>query len=229
MECKPNNLFETHQKYLEVPHTSYLQTCHRCTGLGFVMCGRCYGRGRVRCSFCHGSGHRTVHRDGQSHRECCHTCHGSGRRRCMRCGGDGRVVCPTCEGCRTLRHYILLTVSYVNNLSDYILEHTDMPDELIRNVSGQVVFQQALPFVWPISQFPVQEVNENSIRIVEHHRSAWPNAMLLHQRQTLRSVPVTEAHYDWKDVSTRFWVYGFEHEVHAPDYPHQCCWGCNVL
>ncbi|XP_022088517.1 protein SSUH2 homolog isoform X2 [Acanthaster planci] len=227
--CKPDQLFFTHKKNLEVPHTSIIKICHRCCGCGFVMCGRCRGRGRVRCSSCHGSGRRTVHRDGKSQRVSCTWCHGSGRRRCTRCGGDGRVTCPTCTGYRQLRHFILLTVSYVNNLEDYILERSDMPDELIRNVSGQTVFQQTLPFVWPISQYPVQEVNQNSIRLVDKHRSAWPNALTLQQRQTLRSVPVTEAHYDWKDISTRFWVYGFEHEVHAPDYPHQCCWGCSIL
>ncbi|XP_033624380.1 protein SSUH2 homolog isoform X2 [Asterias rubens] len=229
MHCMPNTMFDTHEKQLEVPHTSYLKTCHRCAGAGFVQCGRCHGRGRVRCSSCSGSGRRTVHRNGKSRRVSCSWCHGSGRRRCTRCGGDGRVTCPTCSGFRTLRHFILLSVKYVNNFSDYILERSDMPDELIRDVSGQVVFEQTLPFVWPISQYPVTEVNENSVRLVSEHRTAWPYAKTLHQRQTLRSVPVTEAHYDWKDVSTRFWVYGFEHKVHAPDYPHQCCWGCNVL
>ncbi|XP_038058274.1 protein SSUH2 homolog isoform X2 [Patiria miniata] len=227
--CKPDQPFVTHIKNLEVPHTSFVQQCHRCHGCGFVMCGRCYGRGRVRCSSCSGSGHRTEYRDGHSHHVSCTWCHGSGRRRCNRCRGDGRVVCPTCSGYRQLRHFIMLTVSYTNNLEDYILERSDMPDELIRSVSGQTIFQQTLPHVWPISQYPVQEVNQNSIRIVEKHRTAWPHAMTLQQRQTLRSVPVTEAHYEWKNVNTRFWVYGFEHEVHAPDYPHQCCWGCTVL
>ena len=35
---------------------------------------------QVRCTWCHGSGHRTEHRDGQSHRVRCTWCHGSGRR-----------------------------------------------------------------------------------------------------------------------------------------------------
>ncbi|XP_033624546.1 protein SSUH2 homolog [Asterias rubens] len=229
MLSEPNELFKTHKKHQEVPHTSFLKGCHRCNSCGFVRCARCSGRGTVRCGRCHGSGSVTVHRNGESHRQSCGSCGGRGRRRCIRCGGDGRVTCPVCEGFCTLRHYILMTASYVNNVSDYILEGTDMPDELIRDVSGKVIFEQALPWVWPISQFPVQEINTNSIRIVDSHRTAWPQARTLKQRQTLRSVPVTEAHYTWKDVSTRFWVYGFEHEVHAPDYPHQCCWGCSVL
>ncbi|XP_038058586.1 protein SSUH2 homolog [Patiria miniata] len=229
MACKPDQQFLTHKKNLEVPHTSVVKQCQQCNGCGLVTCGGCAGLGRVSCSSCFGSGTRTEYRGGERYTVTCTWCYGSGRETCNRCMGDGRVECPSCEGHKQLRHFIMLTVSYTNNLEDYILERSDMPDELIRNVSGQTIFQQTLPHVWPISQYPIQEVNENSIRLVEKHRTAWPHAMTLQQRQTLRSVPVTEAHYDWKNISTRFWVYGFEHEVHAPDYPHQCCWGCNVL
>ena len=49
------------------------------------------------------------------------------------------------------------------------------------------------------------------------------------QRQALRSVPVSQVKYDWKDVSARFWVYGLDHKVHAPNYPQQCCCGCTIL
>ena len=35
----------------------------------------------------------------------------------------------------------------INHVTDYILETTDMPDELIRDVSGQVLFEQTLPYV----------------------------------------------------------------------------------
>jgi hypothetical protein len=49
------------------------------------------------------------------------------------------------------------------------------------------------------------------------------------QRQTLRGVPVTEVKYKWDDVTTRYWVYGNERKVYAPDYPHQCCCGCEIL
>ncbi|XP_022088518.1 protein SSUH2 homolog [Acanthaster planci] len=227
--CQPDEMFSTHKKKLEVPHTSVVTVCHYCVGRGVVTCSICHGQGRDRCTFCHGSGHQTVYRDGESHSDNCTVCSGSGTRSCSRCWGSGTVRCPTCTGYRQLRHFILLTISYVNNLEDYILEHTDMPDELIRKVSGQIVFQQTLPYVWPISQYPVQEINQNSACLVERHRSAWPNARTLQQRQTLSSVPVTEAHYDWKNISTRFWVYGFEHKVHAPDYPHKCCWGCSIL
>ncbi|XP_072020919.1 LOW QUALITY PROTEIN: protein SSUH2 homolog [Amphiura filiformis] len=229
IECHTTQMYQNQTQIKEVPHTSAIQTCFKCCGRGFLRCGRCYGRGTVRCGSCGGDGRRRVRVGDHYETRSCFSCGGRGRKRCHRCGGDGRVTCHVCDGYRNLRHFIELVVKFTNHLSDYILEGTDMPDELIRDVSGQVIFEQSLPYVWPISHYPVQQINENSIRIVNAHRVAWPNERLLMQRQNLRSVPVSEVAYTWKDVNTRFWVYGFEHEVHAPDYPHQCCWGCNVL
>lgn len=140
--------------------------------------------------------------------------------------------------------------------------------------------------VFPITSYPIAEINQNSIRIVNQHKGAFPNERLLKQvsresvywllnfltshqfkkeklhfffkvfshlhvfcsfvclflylifktisnifkqRQQLRAVPVTEVHYTWDQVSTRYWIYGLERRVHAPDYPQQCCWGCTIL
>ncbi|PIK34122.1 putative omega-amidase NIT2, partial [Apostichopus japonicus] len=69
----------------------------------------------------------------------------------------------------------------INNVEDFIHEPSDLPDELIRDVSGKSVFEQTLPYVWPISQYDVPEINENSFRIVERHRNAWPQSKLLQQ------------------------------------------------
>jgi len=49
------------------------------------------------------------------------------------------------------------------------------------------------------------------------------------QRHCLRAVPVTECRYHWKDKQYKFWVYGIEKTVYAPDYPHKYCWGCVIL
>ncbi|XP_071945273.1 protein SSUH2 homolog [Antedon mediterranea] len=229
MHCQPDNLFMDHTKTMEVPHTSDVRECHNCFARGFVRCGRCHGRGRVRCSTCSGSGRTHEHRDGETVSETCHTCHGSGKNRCFRCGGDGRITCPVCEGFRQLRFFIKLFVKYTNHVDDYIYETTDLPDELIRDVQGQTLFEQTLAYVWPISQYAQPEINQNSIRIVETHRSAWPNEKQLQQRHNLRAVPVSEVHYKWNDDASRFWVYGFENTVYCPDYPQTCCWGCNII
>ncbi|KAL8611295.1 hypothetical protein ACOMHN_013726 [Nucella lapillus] len=172
-------------------------------------CHRCDSRGWLRCS----------------------NCNGRGRVKCITCGGDGRVTCHVCDGYWKLRHYIELKVKYKDHKDDYILEQTDMPDELIRDVGGKPVFEQVLPRVWPVSTYPINEVNENSKRLV-----AWPCTKRPTRprtpscRQILQAVPVMETEWDWSDMkNVKFWVYGNERKVHCPDYPHTCCWGCNIL
>lgn len=120
-------------------------------------------------------------------------------------------------------------MTYTNHESDYILEMTDMPDELVRNVSGTVIFEQTMLPVWPLTAYPVTDINMNSQRLTSSHRTAFPSEKQLNQRQTLRAVPVTEVDYDYKDLKTRYWVYGRERKVWSPDYPAQCCWGCDLL
>ena len=57
----------------------------------------------------------------------------------------------------------------------------------------------------------------------------WYRHLSFPQRQMLRAVPVSEIHYEWKDCNSRFWVYGHDKKVHAPDYPQKCCCGCVII
>jgi len=233
MQIEPDGLFQDHVKLAEVPHTSEVRPCHRCHAKGYVRCNRCHGSGRNRCNSCGGDGRvwRSDH-EGHRHQECCYSCGGDGRVRCHTCGGDGRVTCPTCRGHCQLRWFIQLTVKFMNNTSDYIHEKTDMPDELVRGVSGIKIFEQTMYQVWPISCYKIAEINSNSQAIADAHRTTFINAgqqKLLQQRHTLRGIPVTEITYTWKEIARRFWAYGHERKVHAPDYPQTCCWGCQIL
>ncbi|XP_077983902.1 protein SSUH2 homolog isoform X2 [Glandiceps talaboti] len=223
-------LFHDEVREMEVPHTAFVLPCHVCHARGFNRCHRCYGRGRVRCHSCNASGHVwKTNPEGHRYQDMCHWCHGSGRKSCITCGGDGRITCTACKGCRMIKHYIKLTIKFTNHKNDYIMEKTDMPDHLIRTVSGQVIFEQTLPYLWPISSYPVAEINNHSQRIMGEHRSAFSMERQIQQRQRLRAVPVSECMYKWKDTRTRFWVFGNERNVHAPDYPQQCCCGCSIL
>lgn len=56
-----------------------------------------------------------------------------------------------------------------------------------------------------------------------------PYHFIVRQRQMLRAVPVSEVFYEWKDTSSRYWVFGLDHQVYAPDYPQKCCCGCSIL
>ena len=53
--------------------------------------------------------------------------------------------------------------------------------------------------------------------------------MFLTQRQRLREISVAECSYVWDDLDGKFWVFGSELDVYAPDYPQKFCWGCEIL
>nr|CAB3266622.1 protein SSUH2 homolog [Phallusia mammillata] len=228
ISCPFSSLFLTEVKKMEVPHTASVRNCHVCYGRGFNRCWKCLGRGRVRCSWCQGSGHRHEMRDGRSQRVHCHSCHGSGRKRCVTCVGTGCVRCRECQGYGKIKQFIQLTVKFTNRLSDHIVERTDMPDHLIRDVTGDVVFEQTAQRVAAIEGFNEQEINRRASEIVGAHATSWPNERILQQRQKLCSVPVYECRFKYSDKEGRFWVYGNQRAVFTTDYPHTCCC-CTIL
>ena len=81
--------------------------------------------------------------------------------------------------------------------SDYVLEKTDLPDELITGAAGQVVFEEenflvCLMFIgilcivmhgltaWWVqvgafNHFPQPEINSASQSLIPNHMRAWPN------------------------------------------------------
>ncbi|XP_019618474.1 PREDICTED: protein SSUH2 homolog isoform X1 [Branchiostoma belcheri] len=222
-------MFQNFTQQVEVPHTASVKPCHTCLGLGRKPCHHCHATGTSHCHHCHGSGRTTVYEDGHHHHRCCTWCHGSGRRQCHQCHGLGQIPCPTCGAQGQLKCYIKLTIKWINHVEDHIVERTALPDELIRGVSGQVAFKEEYPRVWPINHFPEAEINNASQNLVQRHSTAYPTERLIMQRHQVRIIPVAEATYNWKDQPYNFFVYGFEHKVHAPDYPQKCCWGCNIL
>ncbi|KAK3584315.1 hypothetical protein CHS0354_027440 [Potamilus streckersoni] len=222
-------MFSNTRQFLEVPHTASVKPCHACLAMGKIRCHRCFGRGRVRCDFCHGRGYREVFRHGEHEHERCTWCHGDGRKRCMTCSGWGMITCVTCQGHCNLKCFIKLTITWTNHLVDHIVERTSMPDHLIRNVSGQLAFEEQNLRVWPVNHFPDSEINSASQRLVSQQAIAYPNEKILMQRHRVRIVPVAQVLYKWKDHNSSFFVFGFEHKVHAPDYPQQCCCGCSIV
>lgn len=222
--CSPTAFFKTEQHKIPVPHTDVVRPCHLCRGRGFNRCGKCRGRGRVRCGFCHGRGTREVNQpNGDRRHEMCHSCHGNGRKRCHPCRGSGCVMCCVCQGYGSVKQFIQLTVSFTNRHNDHIIEKSDFPDELIRNVQGDTMFEQTALRVGPIQNFFEREINDMSKQLVDSHNSAWPTERVLQQRHYLRSVPVHECQFEYQSKAGRFWVYGHQQEVYTQDYPHTCC------
>jgi len=228
--CSFSILFQNETKILEVPHTAYVKTCYSCHGTGHKRCHRCHGRCKIRCNTCNGNGRVLRHdHNNESFEERCTVCFGSGMKQCNVCFGRGVVKCKVCQGMCNLKYYIQLTVDYVNESSDHIVERTELPDHLIRDVSGNVMFEQISQRVGPISNCSDPEINTKSHEIIGRHARQWPLRLILQQRQKLRSVPVFETHFRFDNKEGRFWVYGHQHSVYTDDYPQTCCCGCTIL
>lgn len=220
--------FKPQEAYVEVPHTASVKPCHVCKATGIIRCYSCEGKRKIYCTHCGGSGRRLAGSGPNAGSSLCSYCSG-GKIKCPTCQGKGRVTCLNCKGQRRVKMYILLTVKWECHTDNSVVERTELPSHLIVESPGLEIFAQELPMIYPISLFHDRDVNRVSRQLVAAHSRNWPTKRIIRQRQALRSVPVSQVKYDWKDVSARFWVYGLDHKVHAPNYPQQCCCGCTIL
>eukprot|EP01137_Pigoraptor_chileana_P026642 Opistho-2@8266 len=239
--------FNNHTMAVEVPHTASQRACYKCGAQGYVRCDSCFGRGSDVCISCDGRGMRVgLHVDHHNHHhhhgghhhnshsssvhaqaQICMMCQGSGRRTCVRCHGRRVIVCSTCEGCRILKLYLKMTVKWTNHVTDSVVDQSGLPSELVSKAQGDVAVQEDGVRVIPIVGFQPL-VDSTSQTLVAQHAQAFPSERIHNQRQTVRVVPVSRATYNYKNKALEFWVYGHEHCVHAPKYPHTCLC-CTIL
>ena len=62
-----------------------------------------------------------------------------------------------------------------------MIERTDLPDDLIRTVSGEEVFRAEEQRVYPILGFPDRLVGVSSQELVEKHAKEWPSERIFRQ------------------------------------------------
>ncbi|XP_048879177.1 uncharacterized protein LOC125747748 [Brienomyrus brachyistius] len=193
------------------------QVCHRCHGRGKVRCGHCHGRRSTRCGFCYGSG--------RSRNKPCSSCHGSGRKRCSICHAKGHRECPSCHGLKYLMHYILLTITWKNHVSEFIPDRIpEFPVKKFGKVSGDPFFVDESVLVYPIVGFPDQDICRESRRITEEHLNRFTSvSRILQQRQSLELVPLTHAFYAYNGKDYNYYVFGIENKVYTSKYPTSCC------
>ncbi|KAM7421841.1 hypothetical protein PAMA_010073 [Pampus argenteus] len=201
-----------------VPHSSFVKLCHKCNGCGRVRCNMCHGRGMKRCTFCHGHGHN------HSSNRRCSSCNGRGRKRCVSCHGHGNKTCSVCSGSQNLLHFIELTVTWKNNIADFIPDRQpDFPDKKFEKVTGDPFFVDENVLVYPIQGFPDQEICDVAAKLINEHLNRFSaTSRILQQRQTIELVPLTHAHYSYNGKDFSFFVYGVENKVFTSKYPTAC-------
>ncbi|ESO12773.1 hypothetical protein HELRODRAFT_63547, partial [Helobdella robusta] len=232
IHCHPNQMFHDEIHLMEVPHTATIVTCTACGCQGCVRCFNCLGRGFKRCISCHGSGNvmKLTDSRGPRHMDSCWRCRGTGRKRCPSCGGDGRVACKTCLGFKYLKCFINIRIEYSNNSVEHMINRSQLLNEALKEVKGYQVFQQTQPRVWPIVNHPEEEICCMSDALLSEHIKTFNSyARIIMQRQKLKMIPVTECTYAWKQESIKFWIYGKDNQLHAPNFPQKYCCGCVVV
>jgi len=232
IEENPNCFFKDEVRVVTVPHTGVVKACHKCRGTGDMVCRDCSGKGWVRCLHCHGDVYLS---DGGSlGKERCYYCqhskHGHGQQDCNKCQAKGKVNCGTCDGSAYIRCFIQLSITWKVITAEHIVEKLNMPEDLIRDVSGQVAFEEEKDRILPITSFDDETIRSASTLLVNKQNENCFDSRILRQRHQIRIVPVSKISYEWKTKKKSFFVYGYENKVYLPpkSYPQSCCWGCTI-
>ena len=100
---------------------------------------------------------------------------------CLKCNAKGRVACPPCDSYGQIRCYISLTISWKANTSEHIVEKSSLPADLIRQVSGQVVYEEEGARIAPLLHFPDPTISLASAQLLLNHNRQWPDKKMLAQ------------------------------------------------
>ena len=103
----------------------------------------------------------------------------------MKCNAKGRVACPPCDSYGQIRCYISLTITWKANTSEHIVEKSSLPEDLIRQVSGQVVYEEEGPRVAPLTHFADPTIQLASAQLVLNHNRQWSDQKILAQVSAL--------------------------------------------
>ncbi|KAF3855633.1 hypothetical protein F7725_016356 [Dissostichus mawsoni] len=142
--------------------------------------------------------------------------------RCISCHGMGYKTCSVCQGSQNMLHSIQLTVTWKNNISNFIPDRQpDFPDKNFENVSGDPFFIDESNLVYPIQGFPDQEICDVSTKMINEHYGRFSSTSRILQH-TIELVPLTHAIYTYSGKDFSFFVYGVENQVFAAKYPSAC-------
>ncbi|XP_065910463.1 protein SSUH2 homolog isoform X2 [Dysidea avara] len=220
----PPEMFKDGNYCTIVPHTASVKTCYSCSGRCAKNCVKCRRKGHIRCTNC-----RTGYHGRRGRKMQCIVCFGTNRISCYACNGAGLSPCEICCGMGKLKWYIKLEVTWKNNNAHHVIEKTTLPDHLIKNVSGRIVFEAEHLQVAPLVTFFEGGINTASQRLVKQHANQFAGQKILQQRHFVKMVPVSEVAYTYNNDSYTFWVYGDENEVYEDDYPlRRCCGLCTI-
>ncbi|KAG8547970.1 hypothetical protein GDO81_027015 [Engystomops pustulosus] len=175
----------------------------------------------MKCGDCNGSGKRSE--------EECMNCNGTGSMGCRTCNQTNVQTCPGCSGKGQVMTFIELTVTWKNNIYEFIPDHhSEFPTDLFKKVTGEKMYVDEQILVPPVINFPEPSINQNSQTAVQQHYSQYMSTCrILKQRHSIEWLPLTKVEYMWRGKRYDYFVYGKENEVYTDNYPQKCC--CAVM
>uniref|UniRef100_A0A1I8JLP6 C2H2-type domain-containing protein n=1 Tax=Macrostomum lignano TaxID=282301 RepID=A0A1I8JLP6_9PLAT len=152
-----------------VPHTCRLKTVPSLAlKAGCLACQRCKGRRTCAAASAGGQGKRTVLQGTVARRVACSGCDGQGKREVPGCRAHGEIEWPDLPrpaAPAVLREAEVRVAQARRRL--HRGERPTCPDELVRDVSGKLIFLEEDEFVSPIQNFPYASVNEASAKLLQ--------------------------------------------------------------
>ncbi|KAJ9576616.1 hypothetical protein L9F63_025487, partial [Diploptera punctata] len=179
IEVCPSGHFVNEEKVITVPHTQSVKQCHSCKGVGNIPCNDCNGKGWAHCKPCrlalkhHCKSSRCL--------SCAFSHHGTGRQDCTKCFSRGKVMCATCEGYCLLLYYIALTINWRVITADHVVDELQLPELVVRDVSGRVRYEEEGPRVIPIRDVPNEGIRMASVQYIREHLLHNRNQQILFQ------------------------------------------------
>lgn len=224
----PPTFFAKGEQTLVLPQTGQVEECTHCDAEGRRSCSVCKGTKKTRCLSCGGSGRKQKRNgSGYLYHSDCNGCKGRGKFPCTRCTG-GKVRCPLCNATKRLECREEISVSWRVHTERNSIESTDVPDELMRHVTGAVVLVEEAEQLHPTADLasgyrtPPVRVQPNVDRLCDGliataTRDA--GSVVRRQRLTIRGVPIYKINFRLGSHVGYFCAYGAERAIYAPGYP----------
>ena len=111
-------------------------------------------------------------------------------------------------------------------MDEYTNERTQMPDELVKAGHGEILCQNEGVQLMPIQDCDSNDLNQNSLRLIQKAVQAYAGEKQLLQRHVLKSISVCECECVYETSQFKFWIVGQDQVVQCPEYPGSSCCCC---
>lgn len=146
----------------------------------------------------------------------CIFCHGRGIRDCQHCKGQGKKHCITCSGMGQVRIFTKLKVAFAVECTEYYTP-CEIPELLLRQANGDLIFSETRPYVQPIKKYQIQEINEISKRFCAAHlKKLLDSCRVLKQRHCVEKIEVARVHFRLGSKNGNFFVFGNQRLCYIP-------------